>query len=119
MPAHQQQAAKRAFVKTLLTLAREYAVDVSVTRDSSEADVEAAFRKVVRKVHPDRGGSTQDMQQLQNSREAWSKLRASTPPASEAGPAPKSRHLRLAASLLWRGFLPKALARVGHKEFRS
>ena len=92
------QAAKRALVSLLLTLARAYNVTLDINRDSSDAKVKEAFRKVVRRVHPDRGGSVADTQKLNNAKEEWEKAGAArrpkgrpkdsrTPPTSTASPA--------------------------------
>ncbi len=56
------QIATRAFVKILVAFAAQYQVSVTITRDSSEKDSLAAYRRVVKKVHPDRGGKTEDQQ---------------------------------------------------------
>ena len=61
MPAGSAQLAKRALVTLLLSLARKYDIPaVVVNRDSPDAVVLATFKKVSKKVHPDKGGSTQD-----------------------------------------------------------
>ena len=65
------QLAKRAFVVVLRALAAVYTIGLSVTRDSSDRDVEKAFRKVAARVHPDKGGSTSDSQRLHAARDAW------------------------------------------------
>ena len=52
--------ARRAFVTLLKTLAATYGVGLQLTRESSDADVRTAFRKVSAKVHPDHGGSVDD-----------------------------------------------------------
>ena len=71
MVVTQAQTARRALVKVLLSLAAVYAVLLSVTRESNDADVLAGYRKVVRKVHPDKGGQTADAQRLQAAKDAW------------------------------------------------
>ena len=63
--------AKRALVSLLLAFAQQYNVSVNVNRDSSDQGVEAAFRSVVKKVHPDKGGRVADAQRLQAAREKW------------------------------------------------
>jgi len=72
--------AKRALVSLLLALAQQHGVRVTVTRDSADSAVEAAFRAVVRKVHPDKGGRVADAQQLQNAREKWRSAKAKAAP---------------------------------------
>lgn len=63
--------AKRAFVRVILFLAQKYQLDVNINRDSQDGDVMQAYRRVVRRVHPDKGGRTKDAQQLQAVKEAW------------------------------------------------
>ena len=64
------QAAKRVFVSLLLTLARAYEIAVKINRESPDKDVKAAFRKVSLKVHPDKGGRSEDFAKLNAAREA-------------------------------------------------
>ena len=63
--------AKRALVVLLRALALAYNVKLEVNRDSSDADIKAAVRKVAGKAHPDKGGSTADAQKLFAARDAW------------------------------------------------
>ena len=46
-------------------------VVISVNRASPDAGVKAAFRKVVLKVHPDKGGDNAEFQKLQEAKEQW------------------------------------------------
>ena len=62
------QLKKRALVTLLLTLARLYSLDINLTRDSADEFVKKAFRKVILKAHPDKGGSEEAMKKLN---EAW------------------------------------------------
>ena len=55
--------ARRALVKLLVRLAVAYHVLLSINRDDSETKVTAAFRKIVLKVHPDKGGRLVDAQE--------------------------------------------------------
>ena len=71
MPASAAQQARRAFVKVLLALAAVYGVALSLSQRASDADLVAGYRKLVRRVHPDKGGSVQDMQRLQGAKDAW------------------------------------------------
>ena len=48
--------AKRALVSLLLRFAATYSVTVAVRRSSSDAGVTTAYRKVVLKVRPGKGG---------------------------------------------------------------
>ena len=80
------EEAKRALVTLLLSLSRAYGVQADVTRESLDAAVEKAFRKVSRKVHPDKGGSAEDSQKLNAARDAWqAALRG--PPRARPRPA--------------------------------
>ena len=85
------QRAKRALVTLLLALAQAYGVEVAVSRESADADIQRAFRKVARRVHPDKGGSAQDTQRLNAARDAWSAAAAQGPgrgrPRAAAVPA--------------------------------
>ncbi len=71
MASSRYEKAKRAFVTLLLSLARAYRVVVEVNRDSEDAVVHTAYRKVLLKVHPDKGGTDADAQRLQRAREEW------------------------------------------------
>ena len=63
--------AKRALVHVMLQLATLYGLALTVARESSVGDVRAAFRKLARKVHPDKGGSLEHQQQLNAARDVW------------------------------------------------
>ncbi|CAE7446150.1 unnamed protein product [Symbiodinium microadriaticum] len=65
------QKAKRALVTLLLALARAYGVDTAVSRESADADLQKAFRKLSRHVHPDKGGNPEDAQRLSAARDVW------------------------------------------------
>ena len=56
--------AKRSFVALLKTLAATYGLTLVLNRDSADADVRSAFKKVSRKVHPDQGGSGADQTRM-------------------------------------------------------
>ena len=65
------QLAKRALVTLLLALARQYDIPaIPINRDSPDKVVLDAFKKVARKVHPDKGGSHNDCLKLNAAREA-------------------------------------------------
>ena len=64
-------AAKRALVSLLLRLAALYSLTLGVKRDSPDAEVKSAFRRVSKKAHPDRGGDTSKQQDLNNAYAAW------------------------------------------------
>ena len=74
MAASPLQLAKRALVTLLLALAKSYGVPLGINRDSTDKVVLDSFRKVVRKVHPDKGGSNADVQKLNAARELWENL---------------------------------------------
>ena len=65
------EKAKRALVAVILYLANAYGQRVTVTRDSTDTDVSKAYRTLSRKVHPDRGGNTQDQAKLNNAYDVW------------------------------------------------
>ena len=65
------QIATRAFVKLLLAFAAQYKVAVTISRDSAEKDILAAYRRVVKKAHPDKGGKKEDQQKLQDATVDW------------------------------------------------
>lgn len=96
MAASLAQLAKRAFVSLLLALAQQYRVRVTLSRDSADHVVEAAFRSVVKKVHPDKGGAVGDAQRLQQAREEWKGAKAK-------GPRPGRRPVTVAAAVLTAG----------------
>ena len=78
--------AKRALVRFLRVLAASYGVALSLTRDSTDAEVSGAFRKLSRSVHPDRGGKTEDQAALNNARDAWE--------AAKRARKPRGKHER-------------------------
>lgn len=59
------QLAKRALVSILLSLAQQYGLDLTLRREDSDALLLSAFRKVVKRVHPDKGCRVEDAQRLQ------------------------------------------------------
>ena len=63
--------AKRTFVTLLKTLAATYGVALQLKRDSTDAEVNKAFRSVSRRVHPDQGGSVADQTRLNAARDDW------------------------------------------------
>ena len=71
MALSQPQLKKRSLVVAILAIAAVCNVHVDVQRESPDADVIRAFRKVMLKAHPDKGGSTADAQRLQGARAAW------------------------------------------------
>ena len=76
MPLSCLVRAQRALVSVLLVLARAHGVVVPVTRESTEAEVAKAYRRVAKLVHPDKGGRKRDFQELQAKKEVWDAARA-------------------------------------------
>ena len=76
MAAGPVQVAKRTLVFVLLLLARKHGLQLAVTRESGDDIVLACYRKVIRRVHPDKGGSTVDTQQLVDARDKWEQAKA-------------------------------------------
>ena len=63
---------KRALVKLLLAIARQFLVAISISRESSDSDVKKAYRTVILRVHPDKpGGSTEYTKQLTGLWSEW------------------------------------------------
>ena len=71
MPVSARNCAKRSFVTVLLSVASTYSVKVKVNRDSKDKDLLGAYRQVVKKAHPDKGGDKAKFQRLQAAKEAW------------------------------------------------
>jgi len=69
LPARAVQVARRTLVSVLRSLGRAYRVSVTVTRDSPDAAVTAAYRRILLKIHPDKGGRVEDAQQLQGAKD--------------------------------------------------
>ena len=65
------QLAKRAFVKVLLALAAAYGLELHLYRDSGDDAVSAAYSRVMKRVHPDKGGAVADARRLQIAKEEW------------------------------------------------
>ena len=75
MPVSNVGAATRAFVSVLLLLARSYEVALQVNRDSSPEQLVKAYRRLLLKTHPDKGGKKEDQQKLQAAKENWDRAR--------------------------------------------
>ena len=56
-------------------MALSYLVVLDVSRESSTEQVLKAYRRVLLKVHPDKGGKKADAQKLQEVKETWDKAR--------------------------------------------
>ena len=62
---------RRALVTLLKSLAGIYCVVVILTRQSTDVEVSAAFKKVARKAHPDKGGGPEHQKDLNAARGTW------------------------------------------------
>ena len=58
-------------VTLLKSLAAIYCVVVILTRQSTDVEVSAAFKKVARKAHPDKGGAPEHQKALNAARDTW------------------------------------------------
>ena len=76
MPLSTCTSAKRAFVAVLRALCATYSLACGANRDSTEDEVSATFRRVARRVHPDKGGDKAAAQQLNAARDACLAARA-------------------------------------------
>ena len=68
-------AANRALVSVLLALARSYSLLLTVNRELSPEQLLRAYRQVLKRAHPDKGGKKPDAQKLQAAKEAWDNAR--------------------------------------------
>ena len=75
MALSQAGIARRALVTVLLSLASLYGVLLSVTRESTDDQVLAGYKKLIRKVHPDKKGKTEDAQRLLSAKNLWDNAR--------------------------------------------
>ncbi|CAE8704661.1 unnamed protein product [Polarella glacialis] len=114
------QRAKRAFVIVLQSIAAAYSVQLDVTRESADNLVTSAFRRVAKKVHPDKGGKLVDSQRLLAARQLWEDaLRAASAngrPVSGKSSATSSSQF----SLSWAAVAVNLVqsSGPGHKRFR-
>ena len=63
--------ARRSLVALLKAFAKTYGVVLALSRDSSDAQINTAGRKVSLKAHPDHGGSEEDQKLLNTTRDVW------------------------------------------------
>lgn len=80
------QAARRALVTLLLALGEAYNIAVVVSRESPDAEMQKAYRRVAARVHPDKGGSADDSKKLNAMRDTWQRLRSCGAPDDAAPP---------------------------------
>ena len=71
MPVSAVQQATRAFISAIKPMAGCDGVELHISRDSPDADLCSAYRKVSRRVHPDRSGNGEDPKCLNAAHEAW------------------------------------------------
>ena len=62
-------------VHIMLAMAKVYRVPVAVNRESPAEELRAAYKRLILKVHPDKGGRTDHMQRLQEAKGAWGSAR--------------------------------------------
>ena len=60
MAVTELQRAKRALLAVMLALGRLYGCILGVNRDSPDQEVTSALRRLVKMVHPDKGGKAAD-----------------------------------------------------------
>ena len=77
MPCSLILLARRALVRVLISLANVYTIRLSISRESPDKDLVAAYRKVVLKAHPDKGGSEEHFKEIQEAKEKWDEALAS------------------------------------------
>ena len=95
--------AKRALVALLKRLAAKYAVTLSILRDTPDAGVARAYRKVSLKAHPDHGGQPQDQTDLNNAYSAWCGAKRSAQGRHGGAPTPARFHRRCKCHLFYPG----------------
>ena len=84
---------KRALVAFLLSLAATYGFTVSLDRDSADGAVVRAVRRVLLRIHPDKGGNVADTQKLNDLKDKWEQARRGTGGGKPRGgrkPKPKA-----------------------------
>ena len=75
MPLSLLESARRAFLSLLLRLGRSHAVPLQISRESPDQELLKAYRRISKKVRPDRGGSLAQSQSLNASKYAWEEAR--------------------------------------------
>ena len=71
MPVSAVQQATRAFISAINPMAGCDGVELHISRDSPDADLCSAYRKVSRRVHADRNGHGEHQKCLNGAHEAW------------------------------------------------
>ena len=75
--------AKRALVTLLNRLAALYNLVLGVTRESSDADVRGAYKKLSRKRHPDHRGNGEHQKALNVAHDAWQEAKKTAQTSKE------------------------------------
>jgi hypothetical protein len=78
------QVAKQAFILVLRSLAAVYSLRLELNRTSADTAVLAAFRRVAQKAHPDKGGTSEHQQRLNDAKKMW--LEAKSNPGKAGRP---------------------------------
>ena len=71
MPCSAAQLFGRALIRVLVHLVSVYGIQLALTQEASDTQVNAAFRRVVKAVHPDKGGKVEDAQRLHSVKDDW------------------------------------------------
>ena len=90
-------SATRAFASVLLTLARAYGLQAGANRESKPEDLLRAYRRLLLKTHPDKGGKKADLQKLQAAKEKWDKARKANAAAGRPRAAGETALAKVAA----------------------
>lgn len=103
MPCSRLQDARRAFARVLVAMMRKYGMAGAghVTTESTKADLMKAFRRILLRVHPDKGGTDADVKALVAARDALTAAEpaaAQPAPAARPAPPPKAAMKRPAAA---------------------
>ena len=78
MAVTELQRAKRALLAVMLALGRLYGCILGVNRDSPDQEVTSALRRLVKMVHPDKGGKAADAAKLNGARDVWEEAKKKT-----------------------------------------
>ena len=76
MPVSPALAARRALVKVIRRLAKKHKLKLDLAKDAqvTDAQVLSAYKRLAMKCHPDKGGRTAHMQELQAAKDEWDNL---------------------------------------------
>ena len=110
--------ARRALVRVLLSLAAAYGLVLSITRDATDDAVFSAYKKVVRRAHPGKGGTKEDTQKLHCAKEAWDRAKQArgrprqADKPSRSDPLEKNSLKPVDPEQVWKTFRIRSRARV-------